>query len=154
MDSETSASPTTWPVRLQPGALRWVRASGHYEATVAFYHDLVGLPIIGQFSSSFDEDGTIFGLPDTTTQMEIVRAHDDNYATGTFDQLVFYLDDANAVFTATGPLRDAGLEPDRAVHAYWAANGAVSYRDPDGRDVVFAPWVYGRDPEPVDRRTD
>jgi len=32
----------------------------------------------------------------------------------------------------------------------WRANGAVIYRDPDGRDVVFAPWVYGRDPEPDD----
>jgi ribosomal protein S18 acetylase RimI-like enzyme/predicted enzyme related to lactoylglutathione lyase len=36
----------------------------------------------------------------------------------------------------------------------WAANGAVTYRDPDGRAMVFAPWVFGRDPEPVDHEED
>jgi GNAT superfamily N-acetyltransferase len=35
-------------------------------------------------------------------------------------------------------------------HPYWAAAGAVLYRDPDGREVVLAPWVYGRDPDPTD----
>jgi hypothetical protein len=32
-------------------------------------------------------------------------------------------------------------------HPYWVATGAVTYRDPDGREVVFAPFVYG-DNEP------
>jgi GNAT superfamily N-acetyltransferase len=30
----------------------------------------------------------------------------------------------------------------------------VTYRDPDGRDVVFAPWVFGVVPDPVDRPSD
>jgi len=25
---------------------------------------------------------------------------------------------------------------------YWQANGGVTYRDPDGREVVFASWIY------------
>jgi hypothetical protein len=62
-----------WPTHLRPGVLRWARASGHYHDTIAFYRDAVGLPVIGQFTNSFDEVGTIFGLPDTTTQMEIVH---------------------------------------------------------------------------------
>ena len=28
-------------------------------------------------------------------------------------------------------------------HPYWEATGAVTYRDPDGREVVFAPFVFG-----------
>ena len=28
-------------------------------------------------------------------------------------------------------------------HPYWAATGAVTYRDPEGRGLVFAPFVYG-----------
>ena len=40
--------------------------------------------------------------------------------------------------------------PDPNPHGYWSANGAVVFRDPDGRGVVFAPWVYGRDPDPAD----
>jgi hypothetical protein len=38
----------------------------------------------------------------------------------------------------------AGVEP-TSQHPYWAANGGVTYQDPDGREVVFVPWVYGRD---------
>jgi GNAT superfamily N-acetyltransferase len=149
-DSTTERTPT-WPARLRPGALRWARASSHYEATVDFYRDVIGLPVIDRFSDSFAEDGTIFGLPDTGTQMEIVRARPDQQDRGAFDQLVFYLDDADAVAAATAPLIGHGLSPDPQPHPYWHANGAVTYQDPDGRAVVFAPWVYGRDPEPIDR---
>lgn len=28
-------------------------------------------------------------------------------------------------------------------HPYWAATGAITYRDPDGREIVFAPFVFG-----------
>ncbi|HEY6745783.1 MAG TPA: VOC family protein, partial [Mycobacteriales bacterium] len=122
----------------------------HYQETIAFYRDAVGLPVIDEFAGSYGEDGTIFGLPGTAVQMEIVRAHHGGPSSGAFDQLVFYLDDAHAVAVATRQLRESGFPPEPAPHDYWAASGAVSYRDPDGRDVVFAPWVYGRDPEPAD----
>lgn len=143
---------TVWPVHLRPGALRWARASNQYDETVSFYRDLVGLPVVGEFASSYGEDGTIFGLPDTTVQMEIVRAHHGLVLVARHDQLVLYLDDADAVSTATGKLRDAGVSPCPVQHAYWEAKGAVTFRDPDGRDLVLAPWVYGRVPHPVDRQ--
>jgi len=150
VDSKPTADPGTgWPAHVRPGALRFARASDHYQDTVAFYRDLVGLPVVDSFSGSFDEDGTIFGLPDTAVQLEIVRAHGDDRAAGSFDPLALYLDDLTAVERATQRLRAAGLTPAPA-HPYWAANGAVVYRDPDGRDVVYAPWVDGRDPEPID----
>ena len=144
------ANESTWPSHLRPGAIRFTRASRHYDMTIAFYCDLVALPVVGEFTASFGEDGTIFGLPDTTTQLEIVRAHEPA-AVAAFDQLVLYLDHAEAVDAATAPLRAAGLTANPDPHPYWAANGAVIYSDPDGREVVFAPWVYGRDPDPVDQ---
>jgi len=140
-----------WPERLQPGALRWVRSSSNYDSTIAFYRDLVGLPIVGSFSNSFGEDGTIFGLPDTGTQMEIVRSSAPRRQPDRFDQVVFYLPGSDAVRTGTETLRKAGLLPHHAPHPYWEANGAVMYLDPDGRGVVYAPWVYGLEPDPVDR---
>jgi GNAT superfamily N-acetyltransferase len=152
MTSTGRPSPTHWPAGLRPGALRWTRASSSYDETVAFYRDLVRLPVVDEFTSSFGEDGTIFGLPDTTVQMEIVRARSGSGVAGSFDQLVLYLDDEDAMTMATARLRGAGLRPDPAPHAYWEANGAVTYRDPDGRGVVFAPWVFGNVPDPVDRR--
>lgn len=140
-----------WAAHLRPGALRFARATSHYEETIAFYRDLVGLPVIDGFTDSFGEDGTIFGLPDSSVHLEIVRAHDSSTpAAGAFDQLVLYLDDTEAVASGTAALREAGLAEVAQPHAYWAANGAAVFRDPDGRDVVFAPWVYGRDPDPID----
>ena len=150
MNRTAAIGTCAWPAHLRPGALRWARSSAHYAATVAFYRDAVGLPVVGEFTASFGEDGTIFGLPDTGIQMEIVRAHPASAGPDGFDQLVLYLNDMEAVTTATAPLRKQGFTPDPAPHGYWAANGAVVFRDPDGRGVVFAPWVYGRDADPVD----
>jgi GNAT superfamily N-acetyltransferase/catechol 2,3-dioxygenase-like lactoylglutathione lyase family enzyme len=138
-----------WPEHVRPGALRFAHASSRYESSVAFYRDLVGLPVVGEFTASFGEDGTIFGLPDTTVQLELVRV-DEPSQPREFDYLVLYLDSPEAVQRATGPLRDAGFSAVTEPHPYWAANGAVIYRDPDGYEVVFAPWVYGRDPDPMD----
>jgi GNAT superfamily N-acetyltransferase len=134
--------------------VRIARASHRYEETVSFYRDLLQLRVVDEFSSSFGEDGTIFGLPDTSVHMEIVRARHGSVAAGAFDQLVLYLVDEVAVDSAVAPLRAAGLAPVRKPHPYWEANGAITYRDPDGRDVVFAPWVYGRVADPVDRVAD
>jgi hypothetical protein len=140
-----------WPASLRPGALRFARASSNYETTVSFYRDLVGLPLLGTFADSFGADGTIFGLPDAAVQLEIVRAGpaDPKGRGSDTDQLVLYLDSAATLPAATARLRAAGLEPDPQPHAYWAANGAVTFQDPDDRAVIFAPWVFGRDPDPV-----
>ena len=153
MDSSVPEPDGAWPAHLRPGALRWARSSSHYDDTISFYRDVVGLPVVGGFTDSFGEDGTIFGLPDTGTQMEVVRGNDGE-GPGAFDQLVLYLVDAEAVVAATAPLRERGFIPDPDPHPYWQANGAVLYRDPDGRVLVFAPWVYGREPDPVDRHGD
>jgi hypothetical protein len=53
-----------WPEHLPVGAVRVSRASAHYDQTVQFYRDLIGLPVLESFQGSYGEDGTIFGLPD------------------------------------------------------------------------------------------
>ena len=64
------------------------------------------------------------------------------------DQLVFYLPDAAAQQRIMGRLAAAGVYPVAQID-YWQDNGGVTYRDPDGREVVFASWVYGPPgPEP------
>jgi hypothetical protein len=59
-DTETSSG---WPAHLPVGALRVVRWSGHYEQTVRFYRDILGLPELETFAQSYGLDGTILGLP-------------------------------------------------------------------------------------------
>ena len=85
-----------WPEHLPVGAVRVARSSAHYEQTVHFYRDLVGLPVLESFAGSYGEDGTIFGLPDTSVQLEIVRSAAPVVRADRIDTLVFYLPDAAA----------------------------------------------------------
>jgi len=95
-------------------------------------------------SRKLREDGTIFGLPDTASHLEIVRSPEPAVPVDRIDSLVFYLPDTAARERLVARMAAAGLEP-ASQHPYWQANGGVTYRDPDGREVVFVSWVYGAD---------
>ena len=139
---------TGWPDELALiGAIRFARRSTQCESTVQFYRDLVGLPLVATFGDSYGSNGAIFGLPGTALTFEIVEA-DEPVAVDAGDQLCLYFPDATAQQQATARLSAVGLQPTES-HPYWAATGAVTYRDPDGREVVFAPFIFGVN-EPVE----
>ena len=131
-----------WPEHLPVGALRVVRWSARYDETVIFYRDIIGLPVLETFCDSYGLDGTILGLPDGPVHLEIVRLPDASApTTAGLDQLVFYLPDAAAKERVTTRLAAAGVHPVAQID-YWQSNGGVTYQDPDGREVVFASWIY------------
>jgi len=133
---------TRWPEHLPVRALRVVRWSARYDETVGFYRDIIGLPVLETFRDSYGLDGTILGLPDGPVHLEIVRLPDASApVTPGLDQLVFYLPDAAAQERITARLADAGVNPVGQID-YWQSNGGVTYQDPDGREVVFASWIY------------
>ncbi|OBK18663.1 VOC family protein [Mycobacterium asiaticum] len=143
---------THWPEQLASiGAIRFARRSSNYAETVRFYRELVGLPLYETFGDSYGSNGAIFGLPSSQLTMEIVEAlagPDTDVPVDHHDQLCLYFPDRATQQAAIARLQDAGLRPVRQ-HPYWEATGAVTYRDPDGREVVFAPFVYGVN-EPAD----
>ena len=57
------------PTHLAVGAVRVVRWSRHYEQTVRFYRDGVGLPELETFEPSYGLDGTILGLPSVSVHL-------------------------------------------------------------------------------------
>ena len=137
----TESQHARWPAHLPVGALRVVRWSARYEETVTFYRDTIGLPVLETFHDSYGLDGTILGLPGGQVHLEIVRAGQASYPGGGLDQLVFYLPDAAAREQMQARLAAAGARQVLQID-YWQANGGVTYQDPDGREVVFASWIY------------
>jgi Glyoxalase/Bleomycin resistance protein/Dioxygenase superfamily len=138
-----------WPEHLPVGAVRVVRWSAHYDQTVIFYRGAIGLPVLETFQDSYGLDGTILGLPGSQVHLEIVRLRGAHHPAHGLDQLVFYLPDAAAQERITARLAAAGVEPVTQID-YWEDNGGVTYQDPDGREVVFASWIY--DPPRSDPR--
>jgi catechol 2,3-dioxygenase-like lactoylglutathione lyase family enzyme len=123
------------------GGIRFARRSSNFDETVRFYRELVGLPLYETFEASYDSNGAIFGLPSWNLTLELVEAADE-VAVDSHEQLCLYFPDKQSQQAAIARLQQAGLEPVEQ-HPYWAATGAVTYRDPDGREVVFAPFVFG-----------
>ena len=66
----------------------------------------------------------------------------DAVAVDHHEQLCLYFPDEQAQRAAIARLQAVAAEPVQQ-HPYWEATGAVTYRDPDGREVVFAPFVFG-----------
>jgi len=142
MNSEKPRRTTHWPIQLASiGAIRFARRSSNFEETVRFYRELVGLPLYELYEASYGSNGAIFGLPSWNLTLEIVEAV-DAVAVDSHEQLCLYFPDKQAQQTAIARLQQAGLEPVEQ-HPYWEAMGAITYRDPDGREVVFAPFVFG-----------
>ncbi|MGE2816518.1 VOC family protein [Mycobacterium heidelbergense] len=142
MDKQKHRRTTHWPLELASiGAIRFARRSSNFEETVRFYRELVGLPLYETFEASYGSNGAIFGLPSWNLTMEIVEA-DEDVAVDRHEQLCLYFPDKHAQRAAIARLQQAGQEPVEQ-HPYWEATGAVTYRDPDGREVVFAPFVFG-----------
>ena len=132
-----------WPRELASiGAIRFARTYYHYSEAVHFFRDLVGLPLYEQFEGSYGENGSIFGLPSSTFTFEVVQATEP-IPVSAYDALCLYFPDQEAQQAAMARLEAAGIEPAES-HPYWVATGGVTYRDPDGRQVVFAPFIYGK----------
>jgi hypothetical protein len=124
-----------WPAHLPVGALRVVRWSAHYDETVIFYRDTMGLPVLETFQDSYGLGGTILGMPGSPVHLEIVRLADAPHPAHGLDQLVFCLPDAAARERITARLAAAGARPVTQID-YWRAHGDVTYQDPDGREVT------------------
>jgi hypothetical protein len=80
----------------------------------------------------------VFGLPDSSRQLELVSREGLTPSPTHEDQLVLYLGSAQRVAVDAARLRAAGFEPSVAPNPYWERNGAVCVVDPDGYWIVLS----------------
>lgn len=144
----------TWPAHLDVGSVRFARPTARYDAVLAFYRDVLGLPVLARWRGDEGHagyDGVVFGLPGTPVHMEITQHGDPPRVPEPHpeNQLVLYLHGPEAVATAVGRLTEHGHEPVPAANPYWPERGAVVFADPDGWMVVLAPWVFGEQKPPA-----
>jgi catechol 2,3-dioxygenase-like lactoylglutathione lyase family enzyme len=111
-----------WPDHLPVGAVRFARPTAHYDESLSFYRDVLGLPILAQWRDHDGYDGVVFGLPGAPVHMELTQhgkppvipdPHPEN-------QLVLYLRGPEALQAAVERLeaqgQASGSSQDSIVH--------------------------------------
>ena len=124
-------------------AMRTARPTADIDQARHFYEGLVGLPMLWSFVDHDGFDGIIFGVPDKTAQLELVKApHEVTPSPTVEDMLVLYCEPPTAI-DIINRLRDAGTHevPDDAadLNPFWPRDGAKTFVDPDGYRLVIAP---------------
>lgn len=119
---------------------RWVRArvahpSASLAAAIAFYGDLLGLPVDGPYAD-VPYDLVFFALPGGG-QLELVAGGPSPRPATDEDLLVLYVPLPADVAELRSRVVAAGLAPVPSANPYWSRMG-FQVRDPDGRLVVVA----------------
>lgn len=132
--------------------VRIARSSKNLDATVAFYRDGVGLPVLGGFEGHDGYDGVMFGLPAPDLHLEITHHADVPPSTpGKEDLVVMYYDDAKERDSVVRRLASLGFGEVPLENPYWIGK-AVTVRDPDGFHVVLFAGTWKPAPSAVPSR--
>lgn len=131
-------SPSAWPARLSVAQVRFARLTDRLDEVVRFYHDGLGLPILGSFNGHAGYDGVMLGLPGSAYHLEFTHhEHGSPCPAPTADNLlVLYVPDLEAIVTLTERLSALGVLPVPPENPYWRERG-VTIEDPDGWRVVL-----------------
>jgi YycE-like protein len=92
--------------------------------------------VIATFEDHDGYSGVVFGLPDSSRQLELVFREGDLPSPTAEDQLVFSLGSPERVGSEGARIRSAGFDPVDAPNPYWQRTGAIRFLDPDGYSVV------------------
>lgn len=132
--------------------VRIARSSRDVDATVRFYRDGLGLPVLGGFEGHDGYDGVMIGLPDADRHLEITHHPDAPPSTpGEEDLLVLYYSDVTERDAAAQRLADHGFGAVPPANPYWL-DKAITVADPDGFRVVLFGGTWAHDPAWVPHR--
>lgn len=98
--------------------------------------------MLASFEDHAGYSGVVFGLPDSSRQLELLFHESDTPSPTVEDQLVFYLGSPERVESVAARLRTAGFEPVAAPNPYWQRSAALRFLDPDGYSLVLSPEAW------------
>ena len=126
--------------------VRIARASRDIDATVRFYRDGLGLPVLGGFEGHDGYDGVMIGLPGPDRHLEITHHPGVAPSTpGKEDLVVLYFDDLAERDAAARRLGELGHDAVAPENPYWLGK-AITIPDPDGFRVVLFGGTWEHDP--------
>lgn len=118
--------------------LRVARHTSDINQIIYFYHDLLGLELLGSFEDHNGYNGVFLGLKNTGWHLEFTTsAHAPQHEPDDDDLLVFYQPSVAEYEALKQKLETGNVAAITAKNPYWNQNGCT-YLDPDGYRVVIA----------------
>ena len=123
--------------------VRLARPTNQLERVVQFYHEGLGLAILGSFQNHAGYDGVMLGLSGHEYHLEFTQHQNGSPCPApTKDNLlVFYLDDKTSLTETAARLKRLGYSPVPPENPYWQQKG-LTFEDPDGWRVVLFDGVW------------
>ena len=116
---------------------RYARHTNNLEEISRFYHDFLGLEILGEFKDHDNYNGLFFGkegldwhLEFTSSDLEAIHKPNAD------DLLVFYLDFEEEKEAMREKASKMNYEIITSENPYWQRNG-IEVKDPDGFGVIL-----------------
>lgn len=122
---------------------RIARPTNRLNEVVKFYHEALGLEILGQFRGHAGYDGVMLGMPDKKYHLEFTQ-HTENSplpAPTKENLLVFYYDNPDEYQKANKRIQAKGIKPVEPENPYWKGK-SETYEDPDHWRIILYNGVY------------
>jgi catechol 2,3-dioxygenase-like lactoylglutathione lyase family enzyme len=117
-------------------AVRVARPARDLTRSVRFYHDLIGLPLLGGFENHDGYNGVFFALPGRA-ELELTAGPAQPALSTDEDLLVLYVQTRGEAEAIGARLTTAGVTGIPNRNPYWNRSG-LTFLDPDGYRIVIA----------------
>lgn len=118
--------------------LRVARHTHDLKRIVHFYHEILGLELLGGFQNHNEYDGIFLGFKGSGWHLEFTSSNiQANHTPDEDDALVLYVENQEKFDALTQKLTQLGISKIKARNPYWNQHGYFT-TDPDGFYVIIA----------------
>ncbi|MGK0388729.1 MAG: putative glyoxalase superfamily protein PhnB [Maribacter sp.] len=119
---------------------RAARHTSNLKPIIHFYHEILGLDILGNFEKHETYEGVFFGIKGESWHLEFTVSDDDaDHHPDEDDLWVFYMNGETEYQVLIQKIKAAGIPSISAKNPYWNRNG-TTFLDPDGFGVVISKY--------------